>query len=261
LLLLDPERALTLRNWFRPERPGPQVGAHVLNTGNGACWVDRWPAPRAVLAETVTNYHIAGAVQHFDLGRLRQQVAGVVDTTDALHGSMTGLFPGHVTWERVIFRFAGPVPRANFPGVEVRRLGPADTYHLWGLTHDSSWISKPWGGPVGLAASSMAWGAFVDGRLVSVANSFFLGDAYEDLGVVTEPGYRGRGLSVACVAGLCRDVLDRRHQPSWSTSTDNLASIRVAEKSGFVFERDDVLYVVGVGIPEPAFPGDDGASA
>jgi hypothetical protein len=257
LLLLTPEQARTLRIWFDPQRPGPQVGLHVLNTGNGACWVDRWPEPRAVLVETVTNYHIAGEVEHFDIAALRQQVSGVVDTTDSLSRSITRFFPNSVLWERVIFAF-GRLPRMpRLKEAEVRRLGSADTYHLWGLTHESSWISKPWGGPVGLAASGMAWGAFVDNRLVSVANTFFLGDTYEDIGVVTEPGYRGRGLSVACVAGLCRDILGRGHQPSWSTSTDNNASIRVAEKAGFVFERNDVLFVIGVGVPPPAVPEPD----
>jgi predicted GNAT family acetyltransferase len=109
-----------------------------------------------------------------------------------------------------------------------------------------------WGGPNGLASSGFAWGAFVAGQLVSVACTGFLGETYEDIGIVTEPGFRGLGLSPICVLALCSDIRARGHQPSWSTSPDNLASVRVAEKCGFVRQRDDLLYVVGVSIPEPA---------
>ncbi|MGH8908893.1 MAG: hypothetical protein ACRD0K_20970 [Egibacteraceae bacterium] len=64
----------------------------------------------------------------------------------------------------------------------VRRLEPADAYHVWGLCPDVSWISGTWGGPAGLAASGHAWGAFAEGRLVSVACTFFVGHLYEDIG-------------------------------------------------------------------------------
>jgi predicted GNAT family acetyltransferase len=79
-----------------------------------------------------------------------------------------------------------------------------------------------------------------------------MGERYEDLGVVTEPEFRGRGLSVACAGALCEDIQSRGHWPSWTTSPDNTASIRVAEKLGFSLQRRDILYAIGVPIPEPA---------
>jgi RimJ/RimL family protein N-acetyltransferase len=33
--------------------------------------------------------------------------------------------------------------------------------------------------------------------------------------------------------------------PSWSTAPNNTGSLRVADKLGFVKQRDDVLYVAG----------------
>ena len=56
-----------------------------------------------------------------------------------------------------------------------------------------SWIAATWGGPGGLAASGTGWGAFQGRRLVAVACPFFVGAGYEDLGVATEPGFRGSG--------------------------------------------------------------------
>ena len=52
-------------------------------------------------------------------------------------------------------------------------------------------------------------------------------------GVATEPGSRGQGLSTACAGAVCQDVRDRGRIPSWTTSPDNTASLRVAAKLGF----------------------------
>jgi RimJ/RimL family protein N-acetyltransferase len=103
-----------------------------------------------------------------------------------------------------------------------------------------------------MAASGMAFGAFVDGRLASVACPFFITERFEDLGVVTEPEFRGRGLSPACAAAVCADVRARGRQPSWTTSPDNTQSLRVAQKLGFVEHHRDVLWVVGRQVPKPA---------
>jgi RimJ/RimL family protein N-acetyltransferase len=130
-----------------------------------------------------------------------------------------------------------------------------DTYHLWGLSPAADWIAKTWGGPAGLAAGGYAWGAFADRRLVSVACTFFVGDQYEEIGVVTEPAFRGQGLSAACAGALCGDILARGRRSSWTTSPDNAASLRVAAKLGFTVQRHDRLFVVGARIPVPARSG------
>ena len=33
---ITPSRTATLRHWFAPERSGPLVGLHVMQTGSGA---------------------------------------------------------------------------------------------------------------------------------------------------------------------------------------------------------------------------------
>jgi RimJ/RimL family protein N-acetyltransferase len=136
----------------------------------------------------------------------------------------------------------------------VRRLGPGDAGALAGLGEETAWIADTWGGPGGLAASGTGWGAFSGRRLAAVACPFFVGAAYEDLGVATEPGFRGLGLSPACAAAVCQDVRRRGRVPSWTTSPDNTASLRVAGKLGFRLERHDRLLVVDVPVPEPARP-------
>lgn len=112
-----------------------------------------------------------------------------------------------------------------------------------------SWICGSWGGAEGLANSGYAWGAFVDGQLAAVAYSALVGQTYEDIGVVTIPKFQRQGLSTACACAVCRDVRARGHEPVWETSTDNIASLRVAEKLGFQVDRKDVLYAIGIDIP------------
>jgi predicted GNAT family acetyltransferase len=92
---------------------------------------------------------------------------------------------------------------------------------------------------------------FQGSRLVAAACPFFVGTVYEDVGVATEPGSRGQGLSTACAGAVCQDVRDRGHVPSWTTSPGNTASLRVAAKLGFSLRRRDRLLVAGVPIPEP----------
>jgi RimJ/RimL family protein N-acetyltransferase len=256
LSLLDPKQRALLREWFVPDRPGPLIGLHVIQTGNGSCRVDRWPDPRAVLTETAGNYSLAGEPEALEPADLIGQVAGFVEAPERFAPLLKTAFPAMVVWDRVILELRER-PHFSLPATAtVRRLEPADAYHVWGLSPASNWIGKTWGGPAGLAASGYAWGVFVEGRLVSVANVFFVGQQYEDLGVVTEPRFRGLGLSVACAGAVCEDILARGRWPSWTTSPDNSASLRVAEKLGFSLNRHDCLYVVGITVPQPARPAE-----
>ena len=75
---------------------------------------------------------------------------------------------------------------------------------------------------------------------------FLIGERYEDLAVVTESEYRGLGLSATCAAAVCCDIFDRGRQPGWSAQSQNLASLRVAEKLGFLMQRRDRLFVAGM---------------
>ena len=42
MILLTPQQTAALYDWFVPDRPGPLVGLHVIQTGQGVCYADRW---------------------------------------------------------------------------------------------------------------------------------------------------------------------------------------------------------------------------
>ena len=142
--------------------------------------------------------------------------------------------------------------RVSAPSSEVwiRRLGGEDLPAIERIDPSLRWIWNTREGAAGLAACGYAWGAFVDGRLVSIATPFTIGERYEEIGVVTEPALRGRGLSPACVARLIEDVRGRGREPSWTTTPDNHASLRVAERLGALKVRDDVQYLTGIEWPD-----------
>jgi RimJ/RimL family protein N-acetyltransferase len=242
---LKPALASQLRSWFLPDAPGPLVGLHVLNTGKGAIFVDRWPNPKAVLADTAANYQLLGEPSAFSPEELRTHLDGFVEASDAFEPVLREAFPTLTVWQRVILELATGESSPPEVAAEVRKLTMDDSHHVVGLSSDLTWIADTWGGPPGVAASGYAYGAFVDGRLVSVADSFFVGDSYEDIGVVTEPAFRRQNLSAACVAALCNDIISRGRRPSWSTSPDNIGSLSVARKLGFTKNRDDRILVVG----------------
>ena len=217
MIELSHEQIATLHAWFLPERPGPLIGAHVLHTGNGVCLVDRWPNPRAVLVETAGNYSLAGDARALSPAGIKPHIKGFVEAPPAFVPLLRAAFPDLVTWPRVIY--AGSEPSLCAAHERVRRLEASDAEHLRNLSHESAWIGKTWGGPQGLASSGYGWAAFVDGQLVAVACTFFLGETYEEIGVATEPGHRGEGLSTACARGLFGDIYTRGHRPSWTTSS------------------------------------------
>jgi RimJ/RimL family protein N-acetyltransferase len=242
-----------LTSWFLPEAPGPLVAAHVIRTGFGHAWVDRWPDVRTVIAETNYNYIMVGDPTALDRNVLAKTIAGFVAAPPSFVPLLESAFPNLLKWPRIIGLLPGvPVePSVNAAlNIEVRRLSRADAEDLEMLSAESIWVVQTWGGGKALAQSGYGWGAWVDGTLASVACTFFLGNDFEDIGVVTEVPYRGNGLSTKCVYELCRDIMARGRRPTWATSTDNIGSWRVAEKLGFVKVRDDWLYVVGREVPK-----------
>jgi RimJ/RimL family protein N-acetyltransferase len=216
---------------------------------------DRWPDPRVILARVAENYALVGDPDALAADELSEAaLMGFVEAPQTFEPLLRAAYPTLAIWPRVILALSGTAtPAASKAATEhVRRLEPTDAGALAALAPDDGWIAMTWGGPSGLATSRQAWGAFADGRLVSVACSFFVGERFEDIGVATAENYRGRGLALACARGLSADIRERGRRPSWTTSPDNLASLRVAEKLGFAQERTDRLLVVGRDIPTSA---------
>lgn len=236
-----------LAPWFTPERPGPQIYGQLRHTGLGRALVDRRDAPRAVLVEIPGNFALRGDPAAVDPAELAA-LTGFVEAAPGWEPVLRAATGDVGAWPRVVSALPAAAPPVR-PRHPTRRLGPADAVVLRGYDPAGGWIWETHGGPDELAAAAVGHGAFVDGRLVSIAVPFFAGAAHVDIGVVTEAGYRGRGLSTACAAAVVADIRAGRRIPTWSTSPDNAGSLAVAARLGFVRHRTDVLYAVRVPIP------------
>src|SRR3712207_3267205 len=102
MILLDPVQRNVLLPWFLPERLGPLVGLHVLQTGHGACFADRWPDPRALLVDTAGNYALHGAPDALDPRDLEQRIAGFVEAPEAFLPLLRASCPDLKIWDRVM---------------------------------------------------------------------------------------------------------------------------------------------------------------
>ncbi|MEV4744450.1 GNAT family N-acetyltransferase [Streptomyces sp. NPDC049555] len=246
--ILHPTSAVRARQpWFPSGRPG--VGAlpeHAAHTGLGTWWTDHPLRPRAAAVSCAGYAVLAGdpcATVPGDLAHLAYCYAVAPDSFLPVLGSA---FVGIVPWERMIWAYRDPVPIARpAPAVTVRPLALADAPAVRALGPDLAWIAESWGGPAGLAASGRGWGTFRDGRLLSLACTFFAGSRHEDVAVATLPEERGQGVGSACLRALCRDIITRGRIPSWTCSRDNHPSRRLASKSGFQLIHTYVHYALG----------------
>jgi GNAT superfamily N-acetyltransferase len=88
--------------------------------------------------------------------------------------------------------------------------------------------------PEHLLHQTAAAGAIVNNQLVAIAQNYALTEGYGDIGVFTLPAWRGRGLAAAAAALVARWLQENGRIPVWSCGEHNQASLRVAEKLGFV---------------------------
>jgi GNAT superfamily N-acetyltransferase len=241
MLQITPEQLAALQSWFSPERQH-LITLHILNTGNGQCFVDRWPEPRVLLSSIGRLCSLSGDPNAITPANLRERLGGIVHASSRFLPLIKTVFPDVRSIDRVILELQEKP--AILPEVDLRRVEASGAGILEHLDPDLHWIANTWGGLPGLAASGCAWAAFIDGKAVSLAATFLSADRIEDIGVVTNSAYRGLGLAPQCAAALCQDIQSRGRRPSWTTSHDNRASIRAAEKLGFKFVGPDVLYVL-----------------
>jgi len=75
-------------------------------------------------------------------------------------------------------------------------------------------------------------GAMADGKPVGYAASLAAGESYADLGVHVPAPWRGQGIATAAASLVAAALGSRGLVPVWSTSEDNLAARRVANKLG-----------------------------
>lgn len=240
--------------WFPPGTPGPSIlTEHVLATGVGRCWADRALLPQAVAVAVADHVLLSGDPLAVTPDALAPLAHSWVAAPGSFRPLLGAAFDRLVPLERMVWVHSDPAGSVPVPtGITVRRLHAADAAALQTLGPDFGRIARSWGGPMAAASHGDCHGAFGrDGRLLSVACTYFLGSRHEEILVATVPEERRRGLALACVAGLCADVAGRGRTASWTCSLDEVVGRRLAWRSGFRLAHKYLHYATG----EPAAPG------
>ncbi|RSS84278.1 GNAT family N-acetyltransferase [Streptomyces sp. WAC06614] len=249
MIEIAPQQLPALSRWFPTGSPGTgALAEHVLTTGRGAWWADRPDRPRVLAVTCADHVLLRGDPSALTPAALSPFAGRYVEAPARFWPSLGSAFERVVPWERMLYvhQAQAPVSLPRTPrGVTVRRLTPEDVPALADLRPESAWIHASWGGAAGLAASGHGWAAFAKGRILSVACTYFLGSAHEDVAVVTVPDRRRERLALACVAGLTADIRARGHIPSWCCSRDNRASRLLAWTAGFRLTREYVHHSTG----------------
>ncbi|MFI1471292.1 GNAT family N-acetyltransferase [Streptomyces wuyuanensis] len=249
MIEIAPHQLPALGRWFPTGSPGPGAMAeHVLSTGNGRWWADRPDKPRVLAAACADHVLLRGDPGALDPDGLARFADRYVEAPARFWPALGSTFERVAPWERMTYVHQAQarvsVPRSP-RGVTVRRLTPEDAQALARLESEHAWIHASWGGPGGLAASGHGWAAFAKGRILSVACTYFLGSAYEDIAVVTVPDRRRERLALACVGGLTADIRARGRGASWCCSRENRPSRLLAWTAGFRLTREYVHLATG----------------
>lgn len=95
-----------------------------------------------------------------------------------------------------------------------------------------------------IAANGACWGIWRDGRLVCCTDAGsmpFMADRVSEVGINTLPAWQGHGLATDACAAHIAHLLKRGLCPLWSTSADNAASGRLAQRLGFAHLADVIM--------------------
>jgi RimJ/RimL family protein N-acetyltransferase len=95
----------------------------------------------------------------------------------------------------------------------------------------------------GLLEEGIVACAIVGGHIAATALTAARTERYAEVGVYTKEAYRRRGFATAAASLVTRRVQEAGQIPVWSAGGHNVASLRVAEKLGFV-EVSRRVYVI-----------------
>lgn len=125
-----------------------------------------------------------------------------------------------------------PEPPQDF---RVRILTPADAPQLESLFSDNNWLWEFYVDAEDLLRRGQAAAAFIDGEMACVSAALAYTPRYVELGVVTRPEYRGRGLALECCRALSKAQYEERGRiPCWRTQAGNIGSLKVARNLGLI---------------------------
>ena len=143
-------------------------------------------------------------------------------------------------YERYMFEFVSPVTQ-NMPLNEGLDLLPVDgnNYEILSgrIVPAFSWESKEQ-----FLRSGFGYCLTHNGKFAACAFSSALSEKYVDIGVETDPEYRGKGYGKIVVSKMIEEILRRGKTPIWQCHVSNEASKKLALSQGFKVRDVHLIY-------------------
>jgi hypothetical protein len=125
------------------------------------------------------------------------------------------------------------------PAVEGIQLLPIDrtllsNAALANAEHIRAEIQWMWPSEERFYANGFGWAATTESQLICWCTAEYLSAARCGIGIATVPAFECRGIATAVAGQFVREALRRGLTPYWECRADNIGSVRVAEKLGFM---------------------------
>lgn len=144
-------------------------------------------------------------------------------------------------WSDMIAYATTPVPETDVPG-PTRPLTHRDTAAFDRLreactSHERALAQITLDDP-------LVVGCFDGATLVGVASTLDINADIADIGVLTHPEWRGRGIAVGLTVMLRNTVVKRGRVAQYTTMVSNHGSVRTAQKAGFAVFLQEQGYTI-----------------
>lgn len=85
--------------------------------------------------------------------------------------------------------------------------------------------------------------AILDNEVICWCTAEYLGPTHCGIGIATDTRYQCRGVATATAAYFVQEARARGLVPCWECDAANVASVRVAEKAGFVWKAEERYWI------------------
>jgi len=227
-----------------PLEPGTQTARFFIDNQMGEAHIDNLKRPRTAVIRFEEDLIIAGKPCE-GLSELLSAMdfTGLLEIEPGFENIITAAFPEAKNLPLSCFYAVEPPALNDIESAEARWLEPADAPALESI--GEKWLWKYTGSPESLIRSYPAAGTFVADKLTSVCLVFIRSQKYDNLAVATHPLFRGRGMASLASAFLTAETLKAGKTPVWISLADNLPSINIVRKMGYMeYDLKTRLYSV-----------------
>ena len=266
LFRIPQDAAGRVRPLFEPLAFNVEILSILDGNTRGEIWADHpvKPAAAAIWDQILTLY-VTGTLesQAFNQSLAAWVESTVAPTAQNFGDSYFNLYCPSPEWHtplsnifgryrvepgtRCLHTFLGPLvacrplPRDfNVHRIDETLLASRD---LEGLDWLKAWVTSFWHTEEDFLEKGIgAVALHLENKVVSLCISLFVSGRQVEFGTATSPEFQNRGLSTNLAYACVQECLERGLEPIWQCWDDNLPSLAVARKTGFVCQQEYTVF-------------------